>query len=361
MRVLNVRPLVEEVFRTERALPSPVQEVSLVYLHDGQGAGRWHGSKEVYRVRAGNDSFLVHLTPYSRDELQHLRENLAFLAQLVDRRIPRVLAWRESGPSPAGRGWAMMVCAEIPGGELGRANYSSAAWADLCDLLARVHALPAEGDLFAAGPCADFTSGFPDFAESLLLRLEGLPLRSGRVRAHLDEMADYVASNLPDFRVTPRVIHGELNRANLLVNEDQVGLIDWAEMSAGDYLYDLATLKFSMDSVVPDISAELLRQQANDYRWRFRDDGLELRMRFFLALPGLVHAFEYAGQTALFPAARAWRVRTGYLHSETQWRSPLRLEGNHIGAPATRTPHWPDQMPPQIRGLYYLVAPKRVS
>jgi hypothetical protein len=84
-------------------------------------------------------------------------------------------------------------------------------------------------------------------------------------------------------------------------------------------------------------------------------------MRFFLALPGLVHAYEYAGQTALFPAARAWRVRTCYLHSEAQWRSPLRLDGGAVGAPATRTPHWPDEMPAQLRGLYYLVAPKRVS
>jgi aminoglycoside phosphotransferase (APT) family kinase protein len=335
--------------------------VSLVYLHDGQGGGRWHGSKEVYRVSAGADTYVVHLTPHSRDELLHLRKNLDFLSQLADQRIPRVLAWRDSGPSPAGRAWALMVCPEIPGAELGPANYSPSVWADLCNLLLSVHALPAEGDLFPKGACADHANSFRDFAEALLLRLEDLPLKSARVRAHLDEMADYVVANLPDFQVTPRVIHGELNRANLLVHDDRAALIDWAEMTAGDYLYDLATLKFSMDSVVPSLSAQLLRKQAEAYRQRFADEALELRMRFFLALPGLVHAYEYAGQTALFPAARAWRVRTCYLHSEAQWRSPLRLDGAATGAPAARTPHWPDEMPVQIRGLYYLVAPKRVS
>src|ERR1700716_60076 len=142
MRVLNARPLIEDVFHTDPALPDPVRNLSLLYLHDGQGGGRWHGSKEVYRVQAGAGTYVVHVTPHSREELLHLRANLDFLSQLSDQRIPRVLAWRDSGPSPPGRAWAMMVCAEIPGAELGPANCSPQGWADLCELLLRVHSLP---------------------------------------------------------------------------------------------------------------------------------------------------------------------------------------------------------------------------
>jgi Ser/Thr protein kinase RdoA (MazF antagonist) len=361
MRILNARPLIEKIFRTEAGLPDSVEEVSLVHLHDAQGEARWHGSKEVYRVRAGGRAYMAHVTPDRCEELRRFRDNLRFLAKLGDDRVPRVVAWRDSAARSAARAWAVMVCPELPGSEIGPSNYSPPAWADLCDLMVKVHSLSPDGELLGDHDGANHAEAFADFAECLLTRLEGLPLRSTRVRAHLAEMAAYVRDNMPDFRVTPRVIHGDLTRANLLLSGDRAAVIDWIEMSAGDYLYDLATLKYSMDSVVPRESAELLREQASAYRRRFADDGLELRMKFFLALPGLVHAYEYAGQTALFPAARAWRVRTCYLHSEAQWKSPLRLDGVPSGAPAARTPHWPDQMPSQVRGLYYLVAPKRVG
>lgn len=360
MRVLNARPLIEETFITEPALSGSIEDIRLAYLHNGQGASRWHGSKEVYRVRAGGKRYMVHVTPQSSEQLLRVRDNLRFLARLGDGRIPSVVAWRDSGPRPPGQCWAMMVCPELPGEELGPRTYSSTAWADLRDLLLKVHALPADGDLFSNND-ADHARAFADFAECLLLRLDDLPLKVSRVRAHLEALADYVRVHASAFRISPRVIHGELNRANLLICGNRAAVIDWVEMGAGDYLYDLATLKFSMDSTVPRASAALLRDQARLYRRRFQDDTLELRMRFFLALPGLVHAFEYAGQTALFPAARAWRVRTCYLHSEAQWRSPLRLDGDSSGAPAARTAHWPDRLPSQVRGLYYLLALKRVT
>jgi aminoglycoside phosphotransferase (APT) family kinase protein len=304
---------------------------------------------------------MVHVTPNSREQLLHLRDNLRFLEALDEDRIPRVAAWRDSGPRGLGQEWAMMVCREIPGAELAPRTFSPGLWADLSRLLLRVHSLSADAEGIPAGPRIDHAAAFADFAECLLLRLEDLPLKPRRVREHLAAMADYVSAHAERFAVTSRAIHGELNRANLLADGDRAGIIDWMEMAGGDYLYDLATLKFAMDSVAPRLSAELLREQAHTYRARFADETLELRMRFFLALPGLVHAFEYAGQTALFPAARAWRVRTCYLHSEAQWRSPLRLDLASAGAPAVRTAHWPDEMPAQVRGLYYLVAPKRVG
>ena len=173
-------------------------------------------------------------------------------------------------------------------------------------------------------------------------------------------MANYVTEHSADFRVPPRLIHGDLNRSNVLVQGGRIGLIDWYDLGAGDYAFDLAMLKFMMDSVAPRLSSELLRRQVRDYSQRFDDPSLEMRMRFFLALPGLVHAFWYASRSSLFPAARAWRVRTCYLHSESQWRSPLRLHPAG-GAPAVPTEHWALRFPQPVRGMFYLLAPKRLA
>src|SRR5207245_1783051 len=104
-----------------------------------------------------------------------------------------------------------------------------------------------------------------------------------------------------------------------------------------------------------------VRARARDYRERFHDGSLEIRMRFFLALAGLVRAFHCADDSAAFRPGRAWRVRTCYLHSETQWRRPLKLDGGEAGAPAVRTEDWALDMRQPLRGLFYLVAPRRVS
>jgi aminoglycoside phosphotransferase (APT) family kinase protein len=182
-----------------------------------------------------------------------------------------------------------------------------------------------------------------------------------RVRAHLDAMNEYLTSHRTSFAIPARLIHGDISRDNIRFHGGQGGIIDWADLGVGDYAYDLAKLKFALDSVVPRQSADLIRELARGYRKRFGDDTLELRLRFFLALPGLVSAFWYTNESALFEAARVWRVRTCYLHSEAQWHTPLRLDGTHFAASVIRTEHWALRIPQPARGLFYLLAPKRVA
>ena len=55
----------------------------------------------------------------------------------------------------------------------------------------------------------------------------------------------------------------------------------------------------------------------------------------------------------------ARRVRTCYLHSVAQWRSPLRLDGADAGAPAVPTDHQPLPPGPPLRALFYLAANRR--
>jgi len=140
-----------------------------------------------------------------------------------------------------------------------------------------------------------------------------------------------------------------------------MGILDWADLGSGDYAFDLGMLKFMLDSVTPRSGATLIREQARGYRERFHDDGLELRLRFFLALAGLVHSFHACDDMDAFKPARAWRVRTSYLHSEAQWRSPLKLDGPTTGAPAVRTEQWALDIDQPLRGLVYLLAPKSVA
>src|SRR5207302_5607445 len=120
-------------------------------------------------------------------------------------------------------------------------------------------------------------------------------------------------------------------------------------------------LKFMLDSVAPRLSTELIRERARAYRSRFQDDTLEVRLRFFLALAGLIHAYWCGDDTGAFAAGRAWRVRTSYLHSEAQWRSPLRLDGQPAGAPSAKTEQWALDLRQPIRGMFYVMAPKRVA
>jgi aminoglycoside phosphotransferase (APT) family kinase protein len=352
-RVLNVAALVQEIFRKEPALPASVDSVRFIQRH----------YSEVYRVEAADRRYIVHVTPDSSEYLQRVRGNLVRLDSLNEPGIPHVVGWREESWDLDGGGsrWALLVCTEIPGSELSPKTYSPKAWNTLRRLLQRVHAMPGEkADAVSAGHIHQPES-FEDFASSLLLRLAGFPLGQDRVRRHLDAMGQYLHDHQGKFRIPPRLIHGDLNRSNVLVDDDRVGIIDWSELAAGDYAYDLSMLKFMMDSVASRHSTELLRQQVREYRDHFGDDTMEVRMRFFLALSGLVHAFWYASQSSLFPAARTWRVRTCYLHSEAQWAAPLRLDGFPTGAPASRTEHWPLGMPQPLRGVFYLVAPKRVA
>lgn len=353
MRTLNVRRLVEAVFREEPGLPDLVEGVRFVAQHH----------TIVYRVAAGGSSYIVHVTPHGTEDLSRIERNLRRLEPLADARIPRVLAFRNSERSAQiDQRWAALVMSDIPGEELSSQSFNLAAWSNLCGLVERLHAVPAEDERASrVSRGIDEAAAFPDFAETFLMHLYGLPLRLDRVRRHLRAMSEYVSKHRGGFSVPLRLIHGDLSRENIRVHGGQAGVIDWADLGAGDYAYDLAVLKFALDSVAPKRSSHLIRELARDYRRTFQDDTLEMRLRFFLALPGLVGAFWYTNERALFPAARAWRVRTCYLHSEAQWQTPLRLDGTDAAAPVIRTEHWALRIPQPARGLFYLVAPKRVG
>jgi Ser/Thr protein kinase RdoA (MazF antagonist) len=317
----------------------------------------------VYRVRTGDCTYIVHVTPHGTEDLSRIELNLRRLESLGDDRIPRVLAFRAAcRQAPLDQRWALLVMSDIPGEELSSRNFSPAAWSNLSGLIRRVHALPAEHDP-GSEACRriDEAAAFPDFAETFISHMVGLPLRPDRVRAHLTAMSEFVEARAARFSVPPRLIHGDLNRTNIRVKANHAGVIDWSDLGTGDYAFDLAALKFALDSVAPRASADLIQELARTYRTEFDDDSLEERLRFFLALSGLISAFWYANESALFPAARAWRVRTCYLHSEAQWQMPLRLTGTGAGVPVIRTEHWALRIPQPARGLFYLLAPKRVA
>jgi aminoglycoside phosphotransferase len=349
MRVVNARSLLGEIFADESALPSPVDSIELL--------AREHC--DVYRVRASGATFIAHVSVRGTQYLQRLRTNLIRLAPLNDGRIPRVAAWRQSDN---GKTWAVLVCPEIAGEELNRTNATQPALASLGELLFRLHSVDApvvrhDGVIFTP----DDPNGFAPFSETLLARLSDLPIAPGRVRRHLGELSTYLEANAEAFQVSARLIHGDLHRSNIVVSASNIGLLDWGDLTGGDYAYDLASLKLVLDSVIPRSSVRFIRELARRYRDQFQDGTLELRLRYFLSLAGLVRAIHCADDTAAFGLSRAWRVRACYLHSEAQWRAPLRLEGRQAGAPATRTEEFAIDMRQPIRGLFYLVAPKRVS
>src|SRR2546423_10677294 len=348
MRVVNAPSLLGRIFDEEPGLPSPIESIEL--------PAREHG--DVYRVRAGDAAFIAHVSVRGTQYLQRLRVNLGRVAALNDDRIPRVAAWSQS---ENGKAWAVLVCPEIPGAELNRTNATEPALASLAEPLFRLHSLEApverhDGVIYTP----DDPAGFAAFSETLLSRLADLPLAPDRVRRHLGEMATYLEANTKAFRGNACLVHGDLHRSNIVVSGSKIGLLDWGDLSGGDYAYDLASLKFVLDSVIPRASVEFVRNQARRYRDQFNDDTLEARLRYFLSLAGLVRAIHCADDTAAFGPGRAWRVRACYLHSEAQWRKPLRLGGPEGGAPAVKTEDFPLDMRQPLRGLLYLVAPGRV-
>jgi len=347
VRVLNITSIIEEICTTEAAVGGPVERIDFL----------GHSHSDVYRVKAGGRSFIAHAAPGGTEYLKRLHSNLEIVAVLKDDRIPREVAWRNSNAA-----WAVLMYPEIPGNELNRSNVTDTVLTSLRDLLARLHSIEDQGQPHntLAGRINE-PSAFVAFGEAFIRRLADLPIRADRVRQHLDAMAAYVGEHASAFRVPTRLIHGDLHRSNIVSTGTTIGLLDWGDLTAGDYAFDLATLKFVLDAVAPRKSAEFIRELARQYRDRFNDASLEVRMRFFLALAGLVRAFNNADDHAAFRAGRAWRVRACYLHSESQWHQPLRLDGGEVGAPATRTEDWVLDMRQPLRGLFYLLAPRRVS
>jgi len=352
MRFLDFHSLLSEMSSEELGSYGAIRGVEFIHRNH----------TDVYRVQTERGTLIAHAAADGKAYLQRLRDNLEQLAPLNDRRIPRVVTWRDGAAPPPARNWALLVYEQIPGEELSRRNFDRRAWNDLAECLARVHALDGDPTTLARTVLwADRPSHFKAFCSALSLRMESLPLGRDRVRAHLGQMAEFLDQNQSHFEVRSRLIHGDLDRKNILVNGAQVGILDWADLASGDYAFDLGMLKFMLDSVAPGLGATLIREQARTYRERFHDDSLELRLRFFLALAGLVHAFHATNDTGAFKPARAWRVRTSYLHSETQWKTPLQLDGDTPGAPAVRTEQWALDIRQPLRGLFYLLAPKRVA
>lgn len=352
MHFLDFRSVLAGMFAEELAPYGAIHAVDFIHRNH----------TDIYRVRAERGTLIAHASSDGKGYLKQVRANLEVLAPLQDRRIPRVLAWQAAAGALPSRDWAVLVYEEIPGEKVSRRNFSPAAWEGLAECLAQVHALdghsqPSRGPVFSGHDPANFAS----LANALLLRMGNLPLRPLRVRAHLDQMAEYLNRHREGFAVAPRMIHGDLDRQNIVSAGRNVGILDWADLTTGDYAFDLGMLKFMLDSVLPGSGAGLIREQARRYREQFGDGTLELRLRFFMALAGLVHAFHACDDTGAFAPARAWRVRTSYLHSEAQWRSPLRLDGEPAGAPAARTEQWALDIQQPLRGLLYMLAPKRVA
>lgn len=338
MRLINARRLLESSSCPELH----VRGIEFVQRHH----------TEVYRVRTTDATYILHVTAQSTELMRRVHGNLRRLEVLQDNRIPRVVRWWDGGETAAGgQQWAALLMTEIPGTELSSSTVGDRVWNDICEVLRAVHGLPAEEWPPGAQLRIDDASAFPDFAESLLSRVAPLAVGRDRLRRHLSAMSEYISKHSESFRISSRLIHGDVSRGNIMVNGGAAGLIDWEDLAPGDYAYDLAMLKFAMDSVAPRVSGRLLREQAREYRARFADDSLETRMRFFLALPGLLKAFCYAGEESTFQIARAWRVKMCYLHSESQWASWLRLDGPEVGAAAAPTDHWHP-----LRGLPYLLA-----
>jgi Ser/Thr protein kinase RdoA (MazF antagonist) len=352
MRFLDFQSVLSGMFAEELAAYGAIRSVDFIHRNH----------TDIYRVQAERGTLIAHASSDGKGYLKRVRANLELLAPLQDRRIPRVLAWGAAAGALPTRDWAVLVYEEIQGEKISRRTFSRGAWRGLADCLAGIHGLDGEGQP-PAGPVfnGNDASNFTAFARTLLLRMGDLPLGPPRVRAHLDEMAEFLDSRQASFRVPSRLIHGDLDRRNIVVGGPHVGILDWADLGTGDYAFDLAMLKFMLDSVMPGAGAALIREQARGYRERFDDASLELRLRFFLALAGLVHAFHACDDMDSFKPARAWRVRTSYLHSEAQWRSPLKLDGETTGAPAVRTEQWALDIDQPLRGLVYLLAPKRVG
>ena len=349
MRVIQVRPLLEAVFKEEAELPSRIDSIEQI---------RWNHC-DVYRVRTEAGGYIVHVTAESSEQLRRTRDNLDRLRPLALAGIPRALAWRDSGGAATpGREWATLVSTQIAGAELSRRNFNRFVWADLKELLRQIHIMPVHSrEPSGTSLPVHEPAAFAGVVEALqgLFGLLRVPLKADRIRRHLEDMSEYLERNAASFRVPPGAVHGDLNPTNIVSNRRRAGIVDWAELELGDYAYDLATLKFSLDSTAPKVSSELLREQAIEYGTGLDDHTLELRLRFFLALPSLVTALSLPSHRS---AARAWRARTCFLHSEAQWREPLRLAGPSIGAPAAATGHEAWAVRDPLRGLAHVLAAK---
>jgi aminoglycoside phosphotransferase len=128
-RFLDVRSVLDEIFRSEPDLTGPVEKVAFIHRSEC----------DVYRVRAGGQGFVAHASADGTEYLHRLRANLDRVSRLDERRVPRVAAWRESDGE-----WGLLLCREIPGNELSRSNATGNVLQSLGDLLLRLHSIEAQ-------------------------------------------------------------------------------------------------------------------------------------------------------------------------------------------------------------------------
>jgi aminoglycoside phosphotransferase (APT) family kinase protein len=325
VRALRVRHLLESVFSDASELPSPITGIELIQS--------WH--VDTYRVQAGGQTFIAQLTLYDAPGLARSSRKMRRVLELSEHAVPQPLAWRASDPGESPR-WALLVTSFIRGEELSAHTFSRTAWLDLCSLLLRLHASTeraAEKKLQVAdGAVADLrhANGFDELSEQLKRQLGAPGQRIGAAWLHqqLREMSRFVDQRASAFSSPKSLIHGDLVRSNIRVSGTKVALVDWADSGVGDPAYDLATVKFALDSVVPRQSSRLIQELARQYRDRLGDESIEARLRFYMPLPGLNIALAYWTRAATFPIARDLRVRACLLHSRAQWRRPLQLDGD---------------------------------
>jgi len=326
VRLIDAHGAMAGVFAESPDLPDEIDRLRLLH----------RGAADVYLVEAAGGRYAAHVGMGGAAYLDRCRSALARLTPLAGLGIPRALGWSSSESA------SVLVSSWIPGAELAPPTLTEESWRDLRGLLEHLHAMPIWSDTGDRELGVRLAQRFDTLAKQVVLGLElaGMPVGRYRADRHLEAMAEHLQRERAAFAAAPEVpVHGDLSRSNIRVDGSRAGLVDWADLTIDDYCVDLASLKFALDSVAPRRSARLLREVCVRYRDRRADGGLEARMRFHLALPGLVGAYFYATQPAALDWVRSWRVRTCFTHSEEQFARPLRLDRGDTGGLPAPTEH----------------------
>lgn len=88
-----------------------------------------------------------------------------------------------------------------------------------------------------------------------------------------------------DFSTHTSLLHGDLHYSNIIITvENRFYLIDWEMSAVGDYCKDLAYFKArTLDYLYPGESGPLFNALMAHYREAFKEDDLDIRMRYYLS------------------------------------------------------------------------------